>query len=400
MKVMIHQPEHFPQLSYLDRIKQSDLFVVLDTCDFRKNYYQNRNKISENKWITVPVPKHNHIPIKDIIISNIDWKNSYLNNIRNQFKTDDPYFELIYNQIKLIIEEQLEYSNSLLDLNMKILEWLYFMFDLNTPIIKASQLNINISNYERDEYLLKICKEVKATEWIVGESTYDYLNKELFFKNNIKITKHNYFSPPYINNKLTLDCLFKFKYNCNLLLDNKGKFTLQQILKDIHYEKSWSSLEVFGGNGSGHLTEYAFYNKKAEIWELYPENADILKCKFRNSLIKQTDSLKEIKKCDKVYNLVILDTPATMKNKDLIKDAYRLVQPNGYLIFRVIDFSYNDNEELTNILKEDYFPLDTWKIDDIKCLYERNLPYNIKIYPREYCNDKLWLYNFVVKKEF
>ena len=61
MKLAIHQPETYPQLTYFDKIKKCDLFVFLDCVNFRKNYFQNRNIIKigtpEKTYLTLPVNK-------------------------------------------------------------------------------------------------------------------------------------------------------------------------------------------------------------------------------------------------------------------------------------------------------------------------------------------------------
>ena len=44
MIVTVHQPEHLPWLGFFDKLRQADLFVVLDTTQFAKDF-QNRNRI-------------------------------------------------------------------------------------------------------------------------------------------------------------------------------------------------------------------------------------------------------------------------------------------------------------------------------------------------------------------
>ena len=84
MIATIHQPEHLIWLGLIDKISRADVFVILDTVQFRKNYYQNRNKIRINAkegwaWITVPTKKQPlKTKIEDIEISNIAWKEHYL----------------------------------------------------------------------------------------------------------------------------------------------------------------------------------------------------------------------------------------------------------------------------------------------------------------------------------
>src|SRR5260370_16603293 len=58
MLVTIHQPEHLPWLGFLDKVRRADLLVLLDTVQYRKNYFQNRNRVltaNGPAWVTVPV---------------------------------------------------------------------------------------------------------------------------------------------------------------------------------------------------------------------------------------------------------------------------------------------------------------------------------------------------------
>ena len=57
-RVAIHQPEHLPWLGYLDKARRADCFVFLDTVAFKKNYFENRNRIRTPQgwaWVTVPI---------------------------------------------------------------------------------------------------------------------------------------------------------------------------------------------------------------------------------------------------------------------------------------------------------------------------------------------------------
>ena len=58
MKVAIHQPHYLPWLGYFAKWAAADLFVFLDTVQYEKNGWQNRNRIKTRegpRWLTVPV---------------------------------------------------------------------------------------------------------------------------------------------------------------------------------------------------------------------------------------------------------------------------------------------------------------------------------------------------------
>ena len=62
MKVAIHQPEHFPYLGFFQKMKKSDLFIILDDVEFQgrrsfqvRNKFLNSNNVEE--WFTIQVEK-------------------------------------------------------------------------------------------------------------------------------------------------------------------------------------------------------------------------------------------------------------------------------------------------------------------------------------------------------
>ena len=45
MIVAIHQPQYLPWLGYFDKMLKADVFCYLDTVQYKKNEWQNRNRI-------------------------------------------------------------------------------------------------------------------------------------------------------------------------------------------------------------------------------------------------------------------------------------------------------------------------------------------------------------------
>ena len=75
MIVTIHQPEHLPWLGFFDKIRQVNLYIILDHVQYRKNYYQNRNRVCGDRgaeWLTVPVLTKGKLaqPINEVQIDN------------------------------------------------------------------------------------------------------------------------------------------------------------------------------------------------------------------------------------------------------------------------------------------------------------------------------------------
>lgn len=182
MIVTIHQPEHFPYEGFFQKMNSADLFVVLDCVKFRKNYFQNRNKLlnqqGDEEWFGVSVPKKStsHM-IKDVITvdeSLNHWRKKVLKKIYHNLKIDATS---IYEPEKL------------LDINMRSIKWCREKMNIITPMVYASSLNVSGS---KTDLLLDICDKTHATTYLSGPSGKDYLELEKFENDNIKV---DFFSP-------------------------------------------------------------------------------------------------------------------------------------------------------------------------------------------------------------
>ena len=150
MIITIHQPEHFPYMGFFQKMEKADLFVVLDNVNYRKNYFQNRNKFLNNngieEWFGIPVEKGaTKKQIKEVKTNdNLPWKRKLLNKLSFNFKQD---FSEIYE------------SDLLIDINIKSINWVRKKLNIKTPMVYASALGINGS---KSELLANICKELKS----------------------------------------------------------------------------------------------------------------------------------------------------------------------------------------------------------------------------------------------
>tara|TARA_Y100000114_G_scaffold31134_1_gene26733 strand:+ start:13608 stop:14189 length:582 start_codon:yes stop_codon:yes gene_type:complete len=190
MIVTIHQPEHFPYMGFFQKMKKSDVFVCLDNVRFRKNYFQNRNRFPNkngiDEWFGVPVSKNcSSTIIKDVLVNDKaqnQWYRKVVNKISYNFGHD---FSEIYSY------------NTLLEINMRGIEWAREQMKIETPIVYASQLGVSGS---KTELLVDICRALNAETYLSGPSGINYLDVDLFeeikvefFKPNVK----NYYSCVY-----------------------------------------------------------------------------------------------------------------------------------------------------------------------------------------------------------
>ncbi|MEW9669175.1 WbqC family protein [Ammoniphilus sp. 3BR4] len=196
MIVTIHQPEHLPWLGFFQKMKHADCMVLLDNVDYRKNYFQNRNRILTSNGITyLTLPVLPRLSASKLIK---DIRNSQDSRIMKKYlKTlyyayyQHPHFKEHYKSIKRILERN---SGYLAELNIAIIDYISHALGINTTIIKASDLHVTGN---KSELLLNICKETGADIYLSGPSGKAYLDEALFRKNNISVLYHQFNHPVY-----------------------------------------------------------------------------------------------------------------------------------------------------------------------------------------------------------
>jgi len=198
MIVGIHQPEHLPWLGFWNKLYKSDLFVLLDNTQFRKNYFQNRNRIRTANgwtWITVPVftKGKSTQQIKEVEINNvtdITWQKKHWKTIEQNY-IRAPYF----NEYKDIFSKfYLKKWTKLADLNIKFIYTIKEILGIKTEIVLGSSLDVK---GERSDLLLDICKKVGATTYLSGRFGKDYLEESKFRIENIKVVYQEFNHPVY-----------------------------------------------------------------------------------------------------------------------------------------------------------------------------------------------------------
>lgn len=187
MITTIHQIEHAPHLSLFEKFRKADVIVLGDIFQYKKNYFENRNKIKQNsaegwQWITVPVEKDNHKPINEVsIIQDGKWQKKYLETIKQQY-SKTPYFDRYYSVIYQIICE--EHNQTIGELNLSLMTWLLECCHVGGQIRLTSQLNLT-PGLKSTDLLVEICQKTNATTYISGPSGRDYLELEKFHGINV-----------------------------------------------------------------------------------------------------------------------------------------------------------------------------------------------------------------------
>lgn len=197
--VAIHQPEHLPWLGFFDKIRQADVFILLDHVQYRKNYYQNRNKIRADNgatWLTVPVlTKGNSAqPINEVQINNQGsprWKEkcwlSLIQNYRkaNFWRDHETFFCDLYRKD----------WGRLIEINESIMRYMLSALQINVNVMKSSEMNIE---GQKGELVLNICRKVGADVYLSGVSGKGYLDLNKFADAGIEVRFQAFHHPIYM----------------------------------------------------------------------------------------------------------------------------------------------------------------------------------------------------------
>lgn len=175
---VITQPTYLPWLGYFEQIKRADVFVMLDTVQFEKQSWQNRNRLKSGNgdtfWLTVPVAKQ---PLETLLLDvriapqEQRWRVKHLRSIQGALG-GAPFFQEIFPRVEAWLRTPHE---SLVDLNVAGIELFCEYLELAPEKVRSSQL---ASRGSKAELVANICREVGATRYLANAGSRDYIEQD------------------------------------------------------------------------------------------------------------------------------------------------------------------------------------------------------------------------------
>ena len=195
MILSIHQPQYLPWLGYFDKIDKCEIFVFLDNVQFKKNEWQNRNRIKTaagNQWLTVPILHKFPQRIDDVKINNsVPWGRKHFNALSTNY-SKAPFFD---EYMPFFQETYFREWERLIDINIHTIMFITKAMGLSDKrFVKASDFNLQEGNTER---LVDICKKMGGDVYLSGKDGAKYLDLSLFEKENIDVIFQDYSHPCY-----------------------------------------------------------------------------------------------------------------------------------------------------------------------------------------------------------
>lgn len=196
-KIAIMQPTYLPWIGYFDLIDQVDRFVFLDSVQFSKRSWQQRNRIKgpkEVRWLTVPVLTKGRSGqlIQEVEIApSRAFPGHHIETIK-RFYSKAPSFTRYMDDLSATLRDTPRF---LADLNIKLIRWFCAQMGIETEMIRSSSLN---ATGRRVELLTNICRSCEAESYLSPEGSRTYIEENnLFESNEIELTYHQYNHPEY-----------------------------------------------------------------------------------------------------------------------------------------------------------------------------------------------------------
>jgi hypothetical protein len=194
-KIIITQSNYIPWKGYFDAIHEADVFVLYDDMQYTKRDWRNRNKIKTQQglqWLTIPVEVKGKFfqKIKDTKVSDPTWAIGHWNSIKNSY-SKAPYFNEYKDFFEpLFIECKEQYLS---EINYRFLKSICSLLSIETRFESSSDYNLR---GDRSEKLLNICLDSGATAYLSGPAAKDYLDLEIFQRENIRVQWLDYSGYP------------------------------------------------------------------------------------------------------------------------------------------------------------------------------------------------------------
>jgi hypothetical protein len=195
VKLAIHQPHYLPWLGYLAKWAAADCFVFLDTVQYEKNGWQNRNRIKTRegpRWLTVPVHARLGAPIREVEVDAAQpWRARHLRTIEQAYAAA-PHLTRHRADLARFFDTRWARLD---ELAVASATWLARAAGIAVPARRASELDARAD--DATDRLVELCRAVGADTYLAGRDGARYMDPERFRAAGIAVLYQAYAHPVY-----------------------------------------------------------------------------------------------------------------------------------------------------------------------------------------------------------
>jgi hypothetical protein len=200
--LVAHQVECMPWLGNISKATMGDVYFLFDNAQYVKKHWQNKNRIRVKspegfQWLTIPVVEVNKhfLPTNEVRMLNDLWKGKHLKAIELSYKKA-PYFKEIFPEIIDIYASE---DELLVEFLLKFIRYAFRKFQITIPVYRTSELiskGIFIGG-QKSDLVTSMCRAAGADTFVFGCDGRTYIEKEVFYKNNISFIFQDFHHPVY-----------------------------------------------------------------------------------------------------------------------------------------------------------------------------------------------------------
>ena len=227
--IAIMQPYFFPYLGYFQLINYVDKMIIYDDIKFTKKGWINRNKLKSIDGIfniSIPLKKgSSNLSINERYISD-QWPNhkkKIINKITNSYK-NCKYFDCTIQLIKDVLDYDEQRLDKFLFNSIKSAS---SFLNINTKIIKSSEIELNSKFYKGPDRVIEIIKLSKADRYVNPINGKHLYKKNLFKKKGITL---NFLETNYHNE---IDNKIKKNFTHLSIIDIMMNASLNDLNKEL-----------------------------------------------------------------------------------------------------------------------------------------------------------------------
>ena len=235
--ICIVQPTFMPWSGLFALMNQCDTVVLLDSVQFNKRSWQQRNRIRTDKgleFLSVPVKTAGRFDqkISEVEIASNNFISAMESKIMLHYRKApffQDYFPLIMDVLKTKVTEK-----NLAALNIGIIKLFVDILGIKTPLALSSSLNIAA---DRSILLADICDYFSCSSYLSprGSSEYLWNDRKVFENRDIKVFLQDFNHPKY---RQVYEPFLPFASLCDLIL-NEGPSSLNIIKSGINTPESF-----------------------------------------------------------------------------------------------------------------------------------------------------------------
>lgn len=192
MIIAIHQPNYIPWIGYFHKIRNCDLFVILDNVQHSKASVTTRNKIKSANGeilLTVPVINKGSI-INELFIDNSrNWSGRHWRSIHENY-CKAVGWNYMEHELESIYSRHWDYEA---ELNIELIKLMMKKLNIKTPITLASDIKNDFGT--KSTRVSNICKYFNADTYLSGNGARSYNDEEEFERCGIRLV-YQQFKPP------------------------------------------------------------------------------------------------------------------------------------------------------------------------------------------------------------